>query len=94
MNFYARWNRGCILMGIVFWLFAAIFVPDSYTVGLFEKLFFFAPLVILPLVLLLIRIPDRNGKDPFLYRIIVILQPFSAVAVLSTIKIIHLMLRH
>lgn len=84
-----RWNLGGAFLGASAWILVAAFAPASLTFGILGKLFLFAPLVVMPLVLRVLRspdrrTPDRNGRDLFLYRSAVRFQPFAAAAVLAS----------
>lgn len=84
MDLWNRGNLGALFFGVAAWLSVIVLAPDSATFGLLGKLFLFAPLVVMPIVLLLARTPDRNGRDPFLYRSAVLFQPSAAASVLAS----------
>lgn len=82
MNGPTRWSLGSLFAGLTLWFWAILRIKTPSAFGIFGSLLLFAPLVLLPLVLLLFRAPDRNGEDSLLYKSIVVLQPFSAIAAL------------
>jgi len=77
-DFYSHWTFLSAGFGFLLWC-AIIFILDS-SIGLIEKLFLLAPLVIIPLGLRAVEPVDRMGHLPRLYKLAVIAQPFCATA--------------
>lgn len=74
-----RWSRRSALAGALVWLALTMIPPsDLFRVELIEKLLLLAPLVIVPLGLLLIASPNRHGRHALPYRAAVFAQPFGA----------------
>lgn len=74
-----RWSKGSALAGALVWLALIMVSPSGlFRVELIEKLLLLAPLVIVPLGLLLIDSPKRHGRYTLLYRAAVFAQPFGA----------------
>lgn len=80
-DFYTWWQLISAGLGTLTWGYFTFLTPSGYLAGLFEKIFLFAPLVIVPLALLLVRTKDRNGYDSYPYRISTLIQPFCAAGV-------------
>ncbi|HEU0253805.1 MAG TPA: YndJ family protein [Pyrinomonadaceae bacterium] len=79
MNFAATFARRSALVGAVVWfLLLPTTTTDSRETELVHKVVFFAILVVVPLVLSLLPV-DVKQRGPFLYRLIVYLQPIAAI---------------
>jgi len=82
-NFISTWRSTCIIFGSGAWILVGILSLFAVIkIGLVEQLFLLAPLVIVPLGLTLIDVPQTSKKLWHLHNFIKISQPFCALLVL------------
>lgn len=74
--------RKSAVAGFVFWLASALIrIGDTQETELIERVFLFATLVVVPLGLLLVATPTRQGRHALPYRLAIVLQPVCAISV-------------
>ncbi len=83
-DFYKRWLLISAGIGAATWIYLAFRTPPGCFIDLFEKLFLFAPLVVVPLVLALVRTPDRRGVESKSYRLSCLAQPICAAGLVGS----------
>lgn len=80
---FSTWYSASILFSSGAWVLTGILsLLDIIKIGLIEQVFLLAPLVIIPLGLVLIDVPDASEKLWQLHNFIKISQPFCALSVL------------
>ena len=80
---FAAWHTVNITFGSGAWLLIGVLsLLGVIEIGLIEQLFLLAPLVIVPLGLALIEVPDSSEKLRQLYNFIRVSQPFCAVLII------------
>ena len=79
-SFYNKYNLASVLVGVLFSSLIFFDVLPHLSLSIIEKIFVFAPLVIVPLGLNLFLEEDRNGRVSRLLKAVLISQPFCAIA--------------
>ncbi len=81
---FDRWERGALFtagIGTLFWIGLAFMQPEHMDAVAFA--FLSGPMIVVPLSLVLLSAPDRNGNHSYSWRAAVAIAPF-AIAVLPT----------
>lgn len=80
---FSRWAA---VIGAVIWS-VGLWIPlaDSGTMALFERIFLWSPLVVVPLALDLASTPDRHGKHCLSWRVAKWLQPVAAILLVASL---------
>lgn len=82
---YLRWTRWSAMVGSIVWTaLVGASAGDLVAIGTIEILFLLAPLVIVPLGLLLAALPNETGVSGLVYHAAYFLQPFAAALVITS----------